>query len=132
MAQDRVSLTVPARSDYARTVRMTASALVSRIGMSYDEVEDVRMAAEEAFIYAVDTMPEGANVTFEFLVDENGLAINVMLGSRMDIDSAEVDKRTSYAEFILQSVCDAYDMESAADGQMCLHLEKQVKRVDGD
>ena len=75
MAQDRITLTVPARGEYARTVRMTAAALVSRMGMTYDEVDDVRMAAEEAFVYAVDTLPEDAEVTFTFTLDEDALEI---------------------------------------------------------
>ena len=73
MAVDRVTLSVPARSEYAKTVRMTASALVSRMGMNYDEVDDVRMAAEEAFVYAVDTLSEDATVTFEFGLDRKSV-----------------------------------------------------------
>ena len=40
MATDRITLTVPAKSEYAKTVRMTAAALVSRMGMNFDEVDD--------------------------------------------------------------------------------------------
>ena len=57
--RDRITLTVPSRSEYARTVRMTAAALASRMGMSFDDVEDVRMAAEEAFVYAADSLRRG-------------------------------------------------------------------------
>ena len=65
MANDRITLTVPARSEYAQHRAHDRRALVGRTGMTYDDVDDVRMAAEEAFVYAVDTLPEGADVTFD-------------------------------------------------------------------
>jgi hypothetical protein len=46
--------TVPSRAEYAKAVRMTASALVSRMGATYDDLDDVRIAAEELFVYACD------------------------------------------------------------------------------
>lgn len=66
MSTERITLTVPARAEFAKTVRMTASALVGRTGMTYDEVDDVRMAAEEAFVYACDHNPESGTVMLEF------------------------------------------------------------------
>jgi serine/threonine-protein kinase RsbW len=131
MAKDRVTLTVPARSEYAKAVRMTAAALVSRMGASYDDVDDVRMAAEEAFVYATDTHPEDAEVTFAFLMDDESLEMDVVLGTEPDVSDAEVERRTSYAMFILQSVCDAYELTSDADGRQCLHLHKSMRNVDG-
>lgn len=130
MAQDRIRLVVPARGEYARTVRMTAAAIVSRMGMSYDEVDDVRMAAEEAFVYAVDTVPEGFDVTFDFLVDDDELAINVSLGVDTDVDEAEVEARTSYATFILDSVCDTYELGSDESGCRLMRLVKRARSGD--
>jgi serine/threonine-protein kinase RsbW len=130
MSQDRVTLIVPARGEYAKTVRMTAAALVSRMGMSYDDVDDVRMAAEEAFIYAVDTHAENDDVTFTFLIDDDSVEIDVALGGEADVPDDEVDRRTSYAMFILQSVCDAYELTSDADGRKSLRLHKSSEDTD--
>jgi serine/threonine-protein kinase RsbW len=127
MAADRITLRVPAKSEYAKTVRMTAAALVSRMGMTYDEVDDVRMAAEEAFVYAVDTLPEDAEVTFNFLVDEEVLTIDVPLGSEDPSSDEEAERRAAYATFILESVCDSYEFATDENGA---HL-KLVKRVSG-
>ena len=70
MHEDQIRLRVPARSEYAKTVRLTAASLASRMGWSYDAVDDIRMAAEEAFIYAVDTVSDDDSVEFTFLVGE--------------------------------------------------------------
>lgn len=130
MASDRIALSVPAKTDYAKTVRMTAAALVSRMGMSYDEVDDVRMAAEEAFVYAVDTLPEDSNVTFDFVLDDDELTIEVCLGVDADISDEEVERRTSYATFILQSVCDRYELVSDPQGNRTLRLVKRAGSAD--
>ena len=127
MATDSSTLTVPAKSEYARTVRMAAAALVSRTGMTYDDVDDVRMAAEEAFVYAVDTMPEGADVRFDFLVSDDGLEIDVRLGTERPGSDEETERRAAYATFILQSVCDSYEFATDENGA---HL-RLVKRATG-
>jgi serine/threonine-protein kinase RsbW len=128
MATDRILLSVPAKSEYAKTVRMTAAALVGRMGMNYDQVDDVRMAAEEAFVYAVDTLPEDAQVQFEFCVDDDQVIIDVPLGSEDPSSDEEAERRAAYATFILESVCDEYEFVSDENGPRL----RLVKRVGGD
>jgi len=131
MGQDHITLTVPAKSEYAKTVRMTASALVSRMGMSYDEVEDVRMAADEAFIYAVETLSDGGEIRFEFVVDDSEITIDVAVGSQHPGDDEDAERRASYATFILESVCDSVEFASDERGPH-LRLRKRVGSGDGN
>ena len=131
MATDRITLSVPAKSEYAKTVRMTAAALVGRMGMNFDQVDDVRMAAEEAFVYAVDTMPEGADINFEFNVSDDELTIDVPLGNESPSSDEEAERRAAYATFILESVCDAYEFASDENGAR-LRLVKRVGAGDDD
>ena len=119
MSADHISLTVPARAEYAKAVRMTAAALVSRLGMTYDEVDDVRIAAEEAFVYAVDHVPDSAEVTLEFAISDELFEIRVGLapGSRVtDEDAERREQRT-------RPIC--------VDGAESLeHALKEAVRVD--
>jgi len=131
MSQDRITLTVPAKGEYAKTVRMTAAALSSRLGMTYDEVDDVRMAAEEAFVYAVDTVPDDAEVVFTFFLNEETLSMQVCLGDAPDVSDEEVERRTSYATFILEAVCDRFELVSEANGKRVLKLTKSAGSVEG-
>jgi serine/threonine-protein kinase RsbW len=110
---------------------MTAAALVSRMGMTYDDVEDVRIAAEEAFVYAVDTLPEDAEVRFEFSVDDDEVEIVVPLGSEDPSSDEDAERRAAYATFILESVCDTYGFESDENGAR-LRLVKRVGGADVD
>lgn len=116
MSRDRVCLTVPARPEYAKTVRMTASAIVSRTGMSYDEVDDVRIAAEEAFVYAVDHADDTAEIELRFDLTDEDLSIRVELGDAATLADEDGERRAAYATFILQSVCDRFEMCSDERG----------------
>ena len=114
MARDRITLTVPARGEYAKTVRLTAAELASRRGMSYDEVDDVRIAAEEAFVYACDCVGEDEDVTFRFTMSEDALEITV--GPMPDNRGVSPGVSEGYAEFILRSVCDEFEITRADEG----------------
>lgn len=128
MHNDTVTLIVPARSEFAKTVRMTAATLVSRTDMNYDEVEDVRMAADEAFVYAVETLEPGDDVRFEFQVIGDLLTIDVSLGESTRSTSEEAERSATYATFILESVCDSYQFVSDDSGAH-LRLTKQAGTV---
>ena len=105
MSTERITLTVPARAEFAKTVRMTASALVGRIGMTYDEVDDVRMAAEEAFVYACDHNPESGDRDARVLArSPTGIEIKVPLSDSLRTADEDGERRAAYATFILQSV----------------------------
>jgi serine/threonine-protein kinase RsbW len=129
MMADRVTLTVPNRSDFAKTVRITAAELASRVGMSYDDVGDVRMAAEEAFVYASARVAHDEPVSFAFDVAERQLTITVgPLDASFD-EARDADPEARYAAFILESVCD--DVHLARDGQTCsLTVVKRAASVE--
>jgi serine/threonine-protein kinase RsbW len=131
MASDTVNLRVPAKGEYAKLVRMTAAALSSRMGMNYDQVDDVRMAAEEAFVYAVETLEDGSEVTFEFVLSASELVISVPLGEENPSSDEEAERRAAYATFILESVSDSYEFASGESGPY-LRLVKRLEAGDGD
>ena len=78
MSSAPITLTLNADPSYARLVRMTASNAGLLSSMSMDRVEDIRMAAEEAFIYAC-TVQAGHPLTISFLVTDEGLTMRFQL-----------------------------------------------------
>lgn len=44
---DEVRLAVPATAEFLRLARVTASGVASRLGFTYDEVDDLRLAIDE-------------------------------------------------------------------------------------
>lgn len=99
-------LTVPAEPAYARSVRMLAANLAVLAGMSLDEVEDVRMAAEEGFVWCCATRPGTCEITFG--IEPGAISIDYALGPA---ELPEDDQTSAYAELILTAVCDECSMD---------------------
>ena len=103
MPEQMVRLSVPAQARYARTVRMMAASLAALCDMSMDDVEDVRMAAEEGFVYSCATSPESCEVCFELASGE--MRASFALGSQ---EPEDADGSLGLAELLLAAVCDEH------------------------
>lgn len=122
---DRVVLTVPARGEYARTVRLAAAELATRVGMNIDDVDDMKLAVEEAFVYS-EARLKGEDLTLAFTVGESSIDVMVgpLPGPCADAEDAGAEER--YARFILAEVCDEFEVMER-DGSCFMRL---VKRMD--
>ncbi len=128
MSADQITLTVPCRAEFAKTVRMTASALVSRTAATYDDLDDVRMAAEEIFVFACDHASDDSQITVEFELAADEVSMKVRLEAADRSADEEVERRSAYASFILQSVTDHMEFSSDLEGQYLL----VTKRLAGE
>lgn len=122
MSDTLISLNVPAQPRFARSVRMMAANLAVLCSMNVDEVEDARMAAEEAFVYACATKPDICAITFE--IQGSALEMSFSLGES-SVEEEAVAEQVSMAELLLSCVCDNYEV--APDGAVLL-----VSKRSGD
>ena len=74
---DVVELTVPAESAYLAVVRTATAGLAARLSYSLDEIEDLRIAVDEACAILLPMAAAGADVTCKFGVTPTALAIDV-------------------------------------------------------
>ncbi len=63
---DHVRLSLPARHEYARIARIGMAALALRLGFSYREIEDLRLAVDETLIFLLGSDRPGERVTIIF------------------------------------------------------------------
>ena len=120
---ERVTLRVPARGEFARTVRITAAQLASQMDMSIEDVEDVRLAAEEAFVWAVDGLGGEDTVVVEFELSGDALTLTVNLGDEAELDAeAATDLSAACSRLILESICDS--VEVMCDAGPALRIRK--------
>ncbi|HEY5467689.1 MAG TPA: ATP-binding protein [Coriobacteriia bacterium] len=121
---DRVVLIVPALGEFARTVRMTAAELASHAGMDIEGIEDVRLAVEEAFVFASERVAD-AVLTFTFTVGRGSIEVEVApLLPGCDADEGP-DRGERYARFILESICDEFEL-TTQDAVCRLRLVKRT------
>jgi hypothetical protein len=74
---DVVRLRLPAGTAYGRVARVTTAALARRHGFTYREVEDLRLAIDEAIIALLDDRDPGAAVDLTYAVDDDRVSITV-------------------------------------------------------
>lgn len=100
---DPIRLTVPAAPEYARVVRMCAASAAAVADLSLEDVEDVRMAAEEGFVYACATGQ--AAVSCELSLGEGSLELAYSLGA--DLDAVD-DESLDLVEALLDAICEDF------------------------
>lgn len=104
MAQRMVTLSIPAEPAYARSVRMMASSLAVICGMSVDDIDDVRMVAEEGFVYSSATGADVCDISFG--LDDEAISIDFSLGPN-EADGEDIQ----YAHLLLAAICDEFDLD---------------------
>ncbi|OUO33326.1 ATP-binding protein [Olsenella sp. An293] len=116
MDEKNVTLSVPSEAGFARSVRMMASTLAVCCDMSVEDVEDVRMVAEEGFVYSCATAPERVDVSFS--LSEDAMTMDFTLGEQEPSDDS-----IDLVEVLLSAVCDVFSVSE--DGRS-LHLVKRA------
>lgn len=122
MGEKTVRLSVPADPSFARTVRMLAASLAATCDMSMDDVEDVRMAAEEGFVYCCATGPKTADAVFD--LSQGQMRVSFTLGKGAIDDS---DGALDLAELLLAAVCDEHGVSE--DGERLVLLKRGMAYV---
>jgi len=119
---NRVVLTVQVLGEFARTVRITAAEIAANAAMSLDDVEDVRLAVEEAFVFA-SGRAVGPTLSFTFDIAPGMLVLEVgpVLSAAPNADTDTVER---YTRFILESICDEFEL-IGNDGSRRLRIVKR-------
>ena len=125
---DIIELTVPALSGYLGVVRTATAGLAARLSFSLDEIEDLRIAVDEACVMLLSlpapAPPEAATLTCRFRVLDEALAVRVWAPvaalARLPVDQ-------SFAWQVLTAHAAAVS-GSAADGVAQIDLLKRRRR----
>jgi serine/threonine-protein kinase RsbW len=104
---DEVRLDVPATPEFLRLARITASGLASRLGFSYDEVEDLRLALDELCFALIGSKGRPGTVQLRYTLDDGGLEVTGT--GRFDSETADA-ALTDFSRQILSALVDEYDV----------------------
>jgi anti-sigma regulatory factor (Ser/Thr protein kinase) len=112
---EQVRLAIPAEPEYIRLARLTAAGLASRLGFSYDEVEDLRIAVDELCYLLLDPSGPAKRIVLTFVTDDSRLVVRgEATGGRRPGEFAEL------SEQILGAIVDEYDL--AGDGEVMFRM----------
>ena len=107
-----VHLVVPASPEYLRLVRLTAAGLASRMGFTFDEVEDLRIAVDELCFLLVGDDEDDMNRTMELRYSSGDGSISIEGYTRLPGPPPEPN---DLSEQILSALVDEHEVVSHGD-----------------
>lgn len=128
MPQESFTIMIPADFKYARIVRRVACELATILDMTFDDVSDIHLGADEAFVYACQTNTSGT-VTVEFSADDGALHMGFSLGDRIVAEDDE-EPSVAYAAFLIDAVFDESEITEGPEPK--LRLTKHSGGGDGN
>jgi len=111
-APDEVVLTLPAAPEFVRLARLTCAGLATRIGMGYDEVEDLRIAVGEACSLLIGAGARKGTLTLSFGLDSDALGVTIVGG--FDGPGTASDD-SGLSDQILDAVVDEHEVDLVQD-----------------
>lgn len=107
---DEVHLRVPARPEYGRLVRVGGAALGLRQGLSFTEIDELRLAIDEAVILLLDGVSAEHEIEAAFRFEGDQLELEI----RGDGDGAALsDAAVDRFDEICGPLIDDYDIDPA-------------------
>jgi anti-sigma regulatory factor (Ser/Thr protein kinase) len=127
---DRIRLTVPATAAAARITRVSAAGLATRAGFSYGEVEQLRLAVDEATALLAGTRAaNGTDVPrleVLYVVERAGLWIELEVTDAPDASPEELEV-PDLARMVLDGTVDTWEV-APTERRITLHK----RRIDVD
>ena len=119
-----VRLVVPASPEYLRLVRLTAAGMASRLGFTFDEVEDLRIAVDELCFHLLgdtgdDLSADERTMDLVYSAGPDFITITGRTGP-----SGAVPEPSELSEQILDALVDEHEV-SGTDGMVAFRLKKQ-------
>ncbi len=116
---DLVRLTVPATAEAVRITRVAAAGLATRVGFTYREVEQMRLAVSEA-TSMLARLPAEGRLLIVYSLRRDGIDVEVRRED-VDVDGAPLQVTVSELAAVLLDACvDGWEV-SPFDGTVALH-----------
>jgi len=122
--RDVVSVRLPAFAAYLAVLRTTTASLAARLDFTLDEIEDLRIAVDEASCLLLAGAAEGAELTsvFEMFPDSIQVSVSTMT------DKGHPPERDSFAWTVLTALAGHVDAWTEPDGRQTISLVKHRSR----
>ena len=98
---DTISLTIPPKTIYLKSMRLLAASLANDIGFDIEEVEDIRVVVSEAINYKMSDR----NIKINFYTKENLMKVEV-IGKDREIE----EENLKIKQIILEQLADRVEV----------------------
>ncbi|MDD7182114.1 histidine kinase [Peptostreptococcus anaerobius] len=131
MSCDKISMKLTSNPNFVSVIRLTVSGIASKIGFSFDEIEDLKVSISEACTNAIKHSKEDL-FEINFYIYEDKLSIEVIDdGVGYDEDSVEdpdpLNPKTSgLGLFIIKTLMDEVEVKTCEDCGTVIKMTKLV------
>jgi len=119
---DFVQLRLPADGAYLSVLRTATAGLAARLDFTLDEIEDLRIAVDEACAMLLPDAIEGGDLTCIFTLTENALVVSVSVPTT----DGRLPARDTFAWTVLNAL--AGEVDAAADEHDRVSITMTKKR----
>jgi serine/threonine-protein kinase RsbW len=117
---EHVLLALPAATTYLSVLRTATAGLAARMDFTLDEIEDLRIAVDEASGMLLPGAPEGAELTCRFEVAPGRIAVTLSTPS----PARELPPRDTFAWTVLTALAGDVDAAVTDQGELAIRLVK--------
>jgi anti-sigma regulatory factor (Ser/Thr protein kinase) len=114
VGDDTIRLTLPADPEYGRVARTAAAGLALRLGFSYREIEDLRLAIDELLILLLHDHRAIGTITLEFEPTDQGIVVDASANDRGGGRGWDDPEACDRFEHLVTPVVDAWEIDGAA------------------
>jgi serine/threonine-protein kinase RsbW len=132
---DEVRLTVPAMPEFLRLTRVTAAGLASRLGFSFDEVEDLRLAIDELCYGLTGSTGQPGTMHVRYVLGADSLIVEGE--GRFDVEPVAAGRVTAppqlseLSEVILNALVDEHELGAGEHGPTFRLVKRRHQQDDG-
>ncbi|GAA4535050.1 MULTISPECIES: anti-sigma factor [Nonomuraea] len=119
--RDVVSIRLPADSAYLSVLRTATAGLAARLDFTLDEIEDLRIAVDEACAMLLNEAVPGTDLTAEFELTGQEMQVRVEVATV----GSSAPKRDDFAWMVLTALADDVDAVTDAADRMAIILRKR-------
>lgn len=119
--KDTLYISVPSKPEYVSVVRLTASAIASRIGFNIEEIEDIKVAVAEACTNSIKhglCFDESRNFDIHFSIEAHQMSIDItdhgsgFCSNKIEDPDLNSPKEGGLGIFIIKSLMDEVEVIS--------------------
>ena len=119
--RDQVKVTMPAEGAYLSVLRTATAGLAARLDFTLDEIEDLRIAVDEACAMLLSQAIPGTNLECAFDLESDQMTITVSVVAA----EPRMPARDTFAWTVLSALAGTVDSRLGPDDQVSIVLRKR-------
>jgi serine/threonine-protein kinase RsbW len=125
-ASDVVTIKLPAAGAYLSVLRTATAGLAARLDFTLDEIEDLRIAVDEACAMLLTQAVPGADLECRFSLEAGSMRVSVAV---LTLDGQE-PSRDTFAWTVLSALAGDVDSSAEVDNRVTITLLKHRSGTD--